>query len=94
MGLRFSEDVQDFVRTLAPRPKREIRSTLRLLAQDPRHADLDLRLLRKDGPYYFFRARVGDYRIIFAPVGDVVYVWRIQHRREGYEWLDRLDPWG
>jgi mRNA-degrading endonuclease RelE of RelBE toxin-antitoxin system len=94
MGLRFAEDVQDFVRTLAPGPKRDIRSALRLIAEDPHHPGLDLKLLRKDGPYYFFRARVGDYRIVFAPVGDVVYIWRIQHRKEGYDWLDRLDPLG
>lgn len=92
LGLKFAPEAQDLLLTLAPAPKREIRAALRLIAQDPRHPDLNLKLLRKDGPYYFFRARVGDYRIIFAPVGDNIFVWRIQHRRDGYDWLERLDP--
>jgi len=30
------------------------------------------------------RLRVGDYRVIFAIIGDSVLVTRIGHRREGY----------
>lgn len=92
MGLRFAPEVQEFIATLAPGPKKSIRAALRLLAEDARHPGLNLKLLRKDGPYFFYRARVGDYRIIFAPTPAATYVWRIQHRRDGYDWLERLDP--
>lgn len=92
MGLRFAPEVQDFVRSLAPEPKRDLRAALRKIAQDPRHPDLDVRVLRKEGAQRFFRARVRDYRIVYSPRGPHVYVWRILHRSEGYGWLDRLDP--
>lgn len=92
MGLRFSPTVQDYVRTLAPHVKRHIREVLRKLSVDPRHPGLDLKALRKEGSYTFFRARVRNYRIIYSPKGRDVYIWRIQHRADGYEWLDRLDP--
>ncbi len=92
MGLRFAPDVQEFVRTLAPQPKQDIRAVLRKLREDPRHPEVDVRVLRKDGPTRFFRARVRKYRIIYTVRGGDVYVWRILHRSEGYDWFDRLDP--
>lgn len=92
MGLRFAPGVQDFVRTLAPEPKKRIRAALQAVSKDPRAAGLDIRVLRTDGPSRYFRLRVGDYRVIFSPRGRHTHVWRIVHRSEGYEWLDRLDP--
>lgn len=92
MGLKFATEVQHYVRTLAPSVRKEIRAALRKLSSDPRHPELDLKALHKDGPYTFFRARIRDYRIIYTPKGHDCYVWRIQHRADGYEWLDRLDP--
>jgi mRNA-degrading endonuclease RelE of RelBE toxin-antitoxin system len=62
------------------------------MGEDPRHADLDLKQLRKKGVLRFYRARVGDYRIVFSPRPTHLFVWRIQHRSEGYDWLERFDP--
>lgn len=92
MGLRFAPDVQDFVRTLAPAVKKEVRSALAALAEDPRPVGQDVKVLRKDGPHRYFRLRVGEYRIVYSPRGATTFVWRILHRSEGYAWLDRLDP--
>ncbi|MEK6974783.1 MAG: type II toxin-antitoxin system RelE/ParE family toxin [Candidatus Thermoplasmatota archaeon] len=92
MALRFAVGTRDLLVTLAPRPRRAIRDALRLLAADPRHPKLDLKQLRKEGSVRFYRARVGDYRIVFSPLPKHTSVWRIQHRSEGYGWLERLDP--
>jgi mRNA-degrading endonuclease RelE of RelBE toxin-antitoxin system len=92
MGLKFSPEVQDFVRTLAPGPKKRLRAALAAIREDPRPSGFDVKVLRKDGPHRYFRVRVGDYRIVYSPRGDITYVWRIIHRSEGYGWLDRLDP--
>ncbi len=79
-------------RVLAPPSKRALRKAFDLIAQDPLHKDLDWKPLRKKGPARFYRARVGDYRIIYTPQPGTTYVWRVQHRRDGYAWLDRFDP--
>lgn len=92
MGLRFAPDVQDFLRTLAPAPKKEIRAALVELRDDPRPPGRDVKVLRKDGADRYFRLRLGEYRIIYTPRGEHTYVWRIMHRSEGCDWLDRLDP--
>lgn len=92
MGLKFDPEVQDFVRTLAPGPKKRIRAALEAIREDPRPEGFDVKVLRKDGPDRYFRVRVGDYRIVYAPRGKHTYVFRIMHRSEGYEWFDRLDP--
>ncbi len=92
MTLRFAAGTREYLRTIAPEPRRALRDTLRLIDQDPRHPELDLRMLRKEGPVRFYRARVLAYRIIYSPRADHTYVWSIQHRSEGYGWLDRLDP--
>lgn len=92
MGLRFAPGVQDFVRTLAPEPKKRLREALEAIRDDPRPAGFDVRVLRKDGAQHYFRVRVGEYRIVYSPRGRRTYVWRILHRSEGYEWFDRLDP--
>jgi hypothetical protein len=91
--LRFAAGTRDYLSTLAPGPRKAIRQALRLIQADPRHPDLDLRLLAKQGPTRFFRARVlRHYRIVFSPTARGTFVWRIQHRSEGYDWLDHLDP--
>lgn len=92
MGLKFAPEVQDFVRTLAPGPKKAIRKALEAIREDPRAPGHDVKVLRKQGPHRYFRVRVGDYRIVYAPRGKVTYVWRIVHRSEGDEWIERLDP--
>lgn len=91
MALRFREGSRDYMRTLAPGPRQAVREALRLLERDARHSDLRLKRLRTEGDT-FFRVRVGDYRIVYSPRPDHTYVWRIQHRSEGYGWLERMDP--
>ena len=93
MALRFGPGTAAFLATVAPKPRRELRDALRLLAMDPRHDDLDVKQLRKDGEVRFYRLRVGRYRIVYSPRSKQTYVWRIQHRSEGYDWLDHIDPW-
>lgn len=61
MKVRLSPQVVDFVRSLAPEPRRRLRQALRDLARgkgDIRHLE---------GPLQnYCRLRVGSYRIIFA----------------------------
>lgn len=92
MQLRFAAGSREYLATVAPAPRRDLRKALRLIQEDPRHADLDLKQLRKKGATRFYRARVRDYRIVFTPRPDHTFIWRIQHRSEGYGWLERLDP--
>jgi mRNA-degrading endonuclease RelE of RelBE toxin-antitoxin system len=95
MGLRYAPDVQDFVRTLSPRAKKAIREATDLLAKDPYHPNLDIKVLRKQGADRFIRARVAkDYRIVYTPRPGYTYIWRIMHRSEGYDWLEKLDSSG
>lgn len=91
-ALRYAPAVQDYIRTLAPDPKRALRGATDLLRIDARHSGLAIKQLRTRGKERFFRVRVGDYRIVYTPRPDHTYVWRIQHRSEGYGWLERLDP--
>ncbi|MFA5861810.1 MAG: type II toxin-antitoxin system RelE/ParE family toxin [Candidatus Thermoplasmatota archaeon] len=92
MGLKYAPEVQDFVRTLAPGPKKQLRKALDAIRDDPRPSGFDVKVLRKDGSHSYFRLRVGDYRIVYTPRGAQTYVWRIIHRSEGYDWFERLDP--
>lgn len=92
MGLKFAPEVRSYVRTLAPEPKKRIRAALRAIREDPRAEELDVKLLRTDGDFRVYRARVGTYRIVYSPQGEHTYVWRIMHRSEDYGWLERLDP--
>lgn len=94
MELRYGRGTKAFLRTLAPKPRQAVREALRLLGEDPRHPGLDLKQLRVESTERLYRARVGTYRIVYSPRPDHTYVWRIQHRSEGYEWLDRFDPGG
>ena len=42
----------------------------------------DVKRLTNFSPEY--RLRVGDYRVLFAVVGDQIQVFRVLHRREAY----------
>jgi mRNA-degrading endonuclease RelE of RelBE toxin-antitoxin system len=90
--LRYAPDVQDFVRVLSPSAKKALREATDLIKKDPFHPGLDVKVLRKGGADRFLRARVAkDYRIVYSPRPDHTSVWRIMHRSEGYDWLERLD---
>lgn len=92
MGLKFAPEVRDFVRTLAPGPKKRIREALAAIEADPRPPGFEVKVLRKDGAQHYFRVRVGEYRVVYSPMGRHTYRWRIIHRSAGYDWFDRLDP--
>jgi mRNA interferase RelE/StbE len=62
-----------------------VRAALKRVASGGR-ADVK-RLRGAQGNADLFRLRVGDYRIVFAVVGDEIRVTRIIHRSEGYDWL-------
>lgn len=90
--LRFAQGSRDYLRTLAPGPRQALCQALRLLEEDARHPRLAVKQLRNEAGQRLFRVRVGDYRIIYSPRPGHTFAWRIQHRSEGYDWLDRLDP--
>jgi mRNA-degrading endonuclease RelE of RelBE toxin-antitoxin system len=61
MRVRLAPQVIDFVRGLAPEPRRRLRSSLRDLA----HGKGDIKAL--DGPLQdYCRLRVGPYRVLFS----------------------------
>lgn len=82
-------DAAAFLRALAPRPRKALRSALEKLREDPtgqRHG-LDVKQLEGDHASGLQRLRVGQQRLIFAVDGDLIRVTRIMHRRAGYAWL-------
>lgn len=93
MSLRLARGTNEYLGTVAPAPRRSLREALRKLEADPRHPGLDIKRLRSEGVAGYYRARVGDYRVIYSIRGRDTFVWKIMHRSEGYDWLDRLDPW-
>lgn len=94
MEIRYGTGTRAYLGTVAPGPRKALRNALRLLEEDPRHPGLDVKQLRVESTERLYRVRVGGYRIVFSPRPGHTYVWRIQHRSEGYDWLDRFDPWG
>ncbi len=60
MRVRLSEQVVDFVRRLAPEPRRRIRQALRELAE----GNGDIKEL-EEPLHPYCRLRVGNYRILF-----------------------------
>lgn len=92
MGLKWAPGSRDYLRTLGPKPRKDLRAALRLIEEDPRHARLDLKMLHVKGGRRTYRARVGDYRIVFTPRPGHTFILRIIHRSEGHHWLERLFP--
>jgi mRNA-degrading endonuclease RelE of RelBE toxin-antitoxin system len=87
--LLVDPSVRDFLRTLAPSPRRDLRAALRQIAEDPYHEDLDVKVLRSHGPDRLLRVRVRQYRIVYVLRGQTTAVLRALHRSEGYGWLER-----
>ena len=79
----LDDQAGDQLRGLAPVPKREVRSALREMVDDPYPPGY----LRLDRPEVLFRIRVGDYRIVYQPGPGAreVTVTRIAHREWVYE---------
>ena len=92
MELTYREGTLAYLSTLSPAAKQGIRQALRLMRDDIRHPGLDVKQLRKNSALLYYRIRIGDYRIIFSPRGQRVFVWRIMHRSEWHAWLANFDP--
>ena len=85
---------RDTLRYLPPDTKKRIRAALLALADDPLGltSSIDVKRLArptKDGPD-ILRARLGDWRIVYAPRERELLVLNVFHRSEGYGWLERL----
>ncbi|MBW3583561.1 MAG: type II toxin-antitoxin system RelE/ParE family toxin [Euryarchaeota archaeon] len=94
MGRRLRlqpEYAADVLRNAPPQTRKRLKAALRLLLDDPMGltVGLDVRALRRPrGQPRMFRLRVGEWRCAFLIEDDVLFVVRIFHRREGYEWLE------
>ncbi len=86
------EGAAAFFRSLAPRPRKALRSALEKLREDPtgKKHGLDVKALEGQHAAGLRRLRVGRERVIFAVTGNVIRVTRIIHRSEGYDWLRDL----
>jgi len=85
--IEVSDQVRRFVRSLAPDPRKQLRSALRELA----HERGNIKPL--EGPLKdFFRLRVRDYRIIFqySPTGKAVQCVFAERRDLIYEVFEKL----
>lgn len=80
-------EADEYVRTLAPEPKRLVRRVLREMINSPYGPNTE----PLDRPETLLRVRAGDYRIIFRPGPGAreISVTRIGHREWVYEGLER-----
>ena len=86
--VRRSDAAQEQIRTLAPRPKREIRAALLLLDEGPHAAEAK----KLDGFDTFWRVRVGGWRIVFDfnEEQQLITILRVARREVVYEGLEDL----
>ena len=86
--VRRSDAAQEQIRTLAPRPKREVRAAILLLDEGPHAADAK----KLDGFDTFWRVRVGGWRIVFDFDEDrrEITILRVARREVVYEGLEDL----
>lgn len=83
--IRLSRRAAKALAALERRDQQRIRAAIELLAEDPRPPAC-IALAGEEGVY---RVRVGDYRIVYEVVDDVllIHVVRIGTRREAYRSL-------
>lgn len=81
--LFFKRSAEKELRKIAPRDVRKVIQAVQALARDPRPPGV--RLLK--GPERYWRARQGNYRIIYEIDDEVtqITIIKIGHRREVYE---------
>jgi len=85
--VRLHPDAVKFLGTLDDRTKNHIIAAIRQLEQDPSRSrpKADIKKLKGiKGRQDLFRLRVGDYRVIYAVEGKVVWVTEIFSRGRGY----------
>lgn len=80
-SLSIKPSAEREMRSLPPQMLRRIHRRIQRLAQDP-HASGTVKLSGIPG----YRARVGDYRIIFGidDAGSMIEILAVRHRREAY----------
>jgi mRNA interferase RelE/StbE len=86
--VRLHRGVVKFLDRLEPRLRERIKSALKRLGEDPyqSRSGVDVaRLGGTKGRQDLYRLRVGDYRVIYAIEGSVVYVTELFHRGKGYD---------
>lgn len=77
---------------LPPVPKKRIRKALRTLREDPTGLTTGLKVKRLDREPTVreaYRLRIGEWRLAFVVEGEDLYVLKIFHRDEGYDWLEQ-----
>ena len=95
---RVRLDIRNAAERLAampPGPKRRIKEALRQLASDPTGIahELDVKELRPtEAVPRAFRARIGEWRIVFVVTPREIAVLRIFSRSEGYGWMEGRSP--
>jgi mRNA interferase RelE/StbE len=85
--VRLHPSVVKFLGELEEQTRNRIKETLRQLQKDPfkSRPNADIKKLKGTrGGHDFLRLRVGDYRVIYAVEGDVVWVTDIFVRGRGY----------
>ncbi len=85
--IRLHPEALDFLATVDEKAKKRIVSGLKKLKENPtnKRSGVDIKKLRgkKDKPY-FYRLRIGDYRVIYSVDGDTVWVTEMFLRGRGY----------
>ncbi len=77
--IRYAESVVKQLAKMSPDVARRIRSKVERLADDLAG---DVKRLTNYSPEY--RLRVGDWRVLFNIVGDLISIERISHRSDAY----------
>lgn len=78
-SIEFSPHASRDLKSLSPEIAKRVMKKINTL-----HNGLigDVKRMTNFRPAY--RLRVGDYRVLFDVVGDIIIVYRVRHRREAY----------
>ncbi len=81
------------LRSMAPGPKKTMRTALEALRDDPSGTSngLNVKRLDADPGDTVYRLRVGPWRAAFSVRPGEILVVRIFHRRDGYGWLADME---
>jgi len=88
--VKFYRDVAKALARMHPQLRNRIVRGLHALEIDPCEARTGadiVRLRGTKGREDLFRLRIGEYRVIYAVVGKVVYITDLFHRGKGYKQL-------
>lgn len=86
--VRLHREVAKTLERMSPKLRSRVVRALRALEANPyeSRAGADIvRLRGTKGREDLFRLRIGDYRVIYAVMAEVVYITDIFHRGRGYD---------